>query len=88
MKVKEILPVLERLGWLCRKDEAGDYFCLMDVDGAQVQVIPTIGKRSDGKRGQIYFLTCDAQINLSPFSRWEGWGGWLWGPKQPLAVKR
>jgi hypothetical protein len=47
VKVKEILPVLEELGWLCRKDEAGDYFCLMDVDRAQVQVIPAIGKRSD-----------------------------------------
>jgi len=47
VKVKEMLPILEGLGWLCRKDEAGDYFCLMDVEGAQVQIIPAIGKRSD-----------------------------------------
>jgi hypothetical protein len=50
VKVKEILPILAGLGWLCRKDEVGDYFCLMDVDGAQVQVIPSIGKRSDHVR--------------------------------------
>lgn len=47
MKVKEVLPTLEGLGWLCAKDEAGDYFCIMNVNGVQVQVIPSIGKRSD-----------------------------------------
>lgn len=47
MKIKEVLPVLEKLGWLCGQDEAGDYFCLIDVDGSQVQIIPSIGKRSD-----------------------------------------
>ncbi|UVJ42907.1 hypothetical protein NVV94_20290 [Pseudomonas sp. LS1212] len=47
MKEKEILPTLEELGWRCRKDEVGDYFCLMDLGKVQVQIIPAIGKRSD-----------------------------------------
>ncbi|MDZ4332843.1 MAG: hypothetical protein U1A62_04190 [Pseudomonas sp.] len=47
MKEKEILSALEGVGWRCGKDEAGDYFCLMDIGTAQVQIIPAIGKRSD-----------------------------------------
>ncbi|EJN16396.1 hypothetical protein PMI36_06129 [Pseudomonas sp. GM79] len=47
MKEKEILPALEELGWRCGKDEAGDYFCLMDIGKEQVQIIPSIGKRPD-----------------------------------------
>ncbi|BGD47476.1 MULTISPECIES: DUF6990 domain-containing protein [Pseudomonas] len=47
MKEIEILSALEGLGWRCDKDEAGDYFCLMDIGEVQVQIIPTIGKRSD-----------------------------------------
>lgn len=41
-----MLPTLEGLGWRCGKDEVGDYFCLMDIGNAQVQIIPDIGKRS------------------------------------------
>lgn len=55
MKIKEILPVFESLGWSCGKDDVGDHFCLMCLEGAQVQIIPTIGKRSG------YF-----RISLSP----------------------
>lgn len=47
MKEKEILPVLEGLGWRCSKDEVGDYVCFMDIGTARVQIIPAIGKRSD-----------------------------------------
>ncbi|EIU6989908.1 hypothetical protein L5574_007070, partial [Pseudomonas aeruginosa] len=47
MKEIEILSALEGLGWRCDKDEAGDYFCLMDIGEVQIQIIPTIGKRSD-----------------------------------------
>lgn len=46
MKENEILPTLEEIGWRCRKDEVGDYFCLMDLGKVQVQIIPAIGKRS------------------------------------------
>ncbi|MDF5999835.1 hypothetical protein P4050_16105 [Pseudomonas aeruginosa] len=47
MKEIEILSALEGLGWRCDKDEAGDYFCLIEIGEVQVQIIPTIGKRSD-----------------------------------------
>jgi hypothetical protein len=47
VKVKEILPILKDSGWQCHKDEAGDYFCLIDIDERQAQIIPTIGKRID-----------------------------------------
>lgn len=47
MKEKDILPFLNGLGWKCSKDEAGDYFCLMDIGCIEVQIIPSIGKRSD-----------------------------------------
>lgn len=47
MKEKDVLPTLEKLGWRSCRDEVGDYFCLMDIGEAQVQIIPSIGKRSD-----------------------------------------
>lgn len=53
MKEKEILSTLEELGWRCRKDEVGDYFCLMDLGEVQVQIIPAIGRRSDHFRASL-----------------------------------
>ncbi|UNO21967.1 hypothetical protein MON07_07870 [Pseudomonas aeruginosa] len=47
MKEIEILSALEGLGWRCDKDEAGDCFCLMDIGEVDIQIIPTIGRRSD-----------------------------------------
>lgn len=49
-KDKEILPILQQIGWKCGKDEAGDYHCWIENDGRQVQVIPFIGKRFDHYR--------------------------------------
>jgi len=42
-----MLSMLGNIGWRCSKDEVGDCYCLMDVGKARVQVIPSIGKRSD-----------------------------------------
>lgn len=61
VKIKEILPVFESLGWSCGKDDVGDHFCLMSLEEAQVQIIPTIGKRSG------YF-----RVSLSPSVSSEG----------------
>lgn len=50
MNEKDIFPILEGLGWRCKEDEVGDHYCLMDVGCAQVQVIPSVGVRSDHYR--------------------------------------
>lgn len=47
MEEKDIVSVLSEQGWVCSKDEVGDYFCITDVGGAQRQVIPSVGKHSD-----------------------------------------
>lgn len=47
MKEKDIVSILKEQGWVCSKDEVGDYFCLIDIGEAQLQVIPSVGKRSD-----------------------------------------
>lgn len=47
MKEKDVVSILKEQGWTCSKDEVGDYFCVTDVGGAQLQVIPSVGKRSD-----------------------------------------
>lgn len=47
MKEKDIVSILKEQGWVCSKDEVGDYFCVTDVGGVQLQVIPSVGKRSD-----------------------------------------
>lgn len=47
MKEKDVVLILKEQGWICSKDEVGDYFCVTDVGGAQLQVIPSVGKRSD-----------------------------------------
>ena len=50
MNEKKVLSVLQELGWECRKDEAGDYYCCMEYKDLQIQVIPSIGRRSDHYR--------------------------------------
>ena len=47
MKEKDIVSILREQGWVCSKDEVGDYFCVTDVGEALLQVIPSVGKRSD-----------------------------------------
>jgi len=47
MKKEEMLSMLGDIGWRCSKDEVGDCYCLMDVGKARVQIIPSIGRRSD-----------------------------------------
>jgi hypothetical protein len=47
MKEKDIVSILKEQGWVFNKDEVGDYFCLADVGEVQLQVIPSVGKRSD-----------------------------------------
>ncbi|WP_404943334.1 DUF6990 domain-containing protein [Pseudomonas sp. FW300-N2F2] len=42
MEEKDIVSVLSEQGWVCSKDEAGDYFCVTDVGGVQLQVIPSV----------------------------------------------
>ncbi|MNY08047.1 hypothetical protein D3C86_1408770 [compost metagenome] len=47
MNEKDVVSILKEQGWICSKDEVGDCFCVIDVGGFQVQVIPSVGKRSD-----------------------------------------
>ncbi|KAF2406605.1 hypothetical protein SAMN04490179_4441 [Pseudomonas antarctica] len=47
MKEKDVVAILKEQGWTCGKDEVGDYFCVTDIGGVQLQIIPSVGKRSD-----------------------------------------
>jgi len=47
MKEKEVSSILKEHGWRCDVDDAGDYYCIMDFGECQLQVIPSIGRRSD-----------------------------------------
>ncbi|WP_313282762.1 DUF6990 domain-containing protein [Stenotrophomonas indicatrix] len=47
MNEKYVVSALKEQGWVCGRDEVGDYFCIMNVGHRQVQVIPYVGKRSD-----------------------------------------
>ena len=46
MENEDVVLTLEKLGWRCLKDEAGDFFCLANVSDVLVQVIPSVAKRS------------------------------------------
>lgn len=47
MTEKEACAILQAQGWACGKDEVSDRFCIKCLGEIQVQIIPTIGKRSD-----------------------------------------
>uniref|UniRef100_UPI001CDD2D2E DUF6990 domain-containing protein n=1 Tax=Pseudomonas huaxiensis TaxID=2213017 RepID=UPI001CDD2D2E len=47
MTEKDVVSILREQGWACSKDEVGDYFCVIDVGDARLQLIPSVGKRSD-----------------------------------------
>lgn len=52
MKKKEIIAILETHGWSCGKDEVGDRYCTLKVDGKEVHILPSADKRSD------HFIVC------------------------------
>lgn len=43
----QLIEALRSLGWNCARDEAGEVFCILGVDVAQVQILPTITRRAD-----------------------------------------
>ncbi|MGY2339116.1 DUF6990 domain-containing protein [Pseudomonas sp. SDO5532_S415] len=47
MKEKDVVSILKAQGWVCSKDEVGNYFCVTDIGGVKVQVIPSVGERPD-----------------------------------------
>lgn len=47
MTEEEACAILQAQGWACGKDEVGDRFCIKCLGEIQVQIIPTIGTRSD-----------------------------------------
>lgn len=47
MNEKEMASILTEQGWVCNKDEVGDCFCVIDVGDTEIQVIPSVGKRTD-----------------------------------------
>lgn len=46
MKEKDVVSILMEQGWVCSKDEVGDYFCVRDIGGAEVQIIPSVREHS------------------------------------------
>lgn len=63
MTEKEACLILQAEGWSCRKDEVGDYFCIRCFGDIQVQIIPSIGKRSDHFR-----ISLMPSVSLKSFS--------------------
>ncbi|POP75109.1 hypothetical protein CXB37_16575 [Pseudomonas syringae pv. syringae] len=47
MNENDIASILRERGWVCNKDEVGDCFCVIDIGEAELQVIPSVGKRAD-----------------------------------------
>jgi hypothetical protein len=47
VKEKEVMPILETLGWRTGKDEVGDNFSVIVRSDMQLRVIPFIGKWAD-----------------------------------------
>ncbi|MCF7531176.1 DUF6990 domain-containing protein [Pseudomonas petrae] len=47
MNEKDMASILKEQGWVCNKDEVGDYFCVIDIGDTEIQVIPSVGKRAD-----------------------------------------
>ena len=47
MNDDQVVAILRELGWRVGKDEVGDKFCALVLNGRQLQVIPTIRKVSD-----------------------------------------
>ncbi|WP_411385407.1 DUF6990 domain-containing protein [Pseudomonas sp. MPB03] len=60
---ENVVLILSEQGWVCSKDEVGDYFCVTDVGGVQLQIIPSVGKRSDHFRVSLI-----ASISSKEFS--------------------
>jgi hypothetical protein len=47
MKEEDFIGILEQQGWVCKKDEVGDFFCTIDLGEVQLQIIPSVCKRAD-----------------------------------------
>jgi hypothetical protein len=63
VKEKEVMPILETLGWKAGRDEGGDSFALIRRGDVQLRVIPFIGKRADHFR--VAFV---ASVSTKTFS--------------------
>lgn len=50
MTTSELIAILGGIGWVVDYDEVGDVFCFFDLGDRQVQIIPSIAKRSDHYR--------------------------------------
>lgn len=53
MITKELLSVLAGCGWACKKDDAGDYYCLIEKYDFTVQIIPSLHARRDHIRASL-----------------------------------
>lgn len=67
MKENEFVSIMKQQGWTCKKDEVGDYFCIIAVGDIQIHVIPFIGKRADHFR-----VSLDPSISSREFSEAVG----------------
>lgn len=62
--VSEIVSFLSEIGWACNKDEVGDQYCLMEMGGRQIQLIPLLQRRPDH-----YRFSLAPSISCSAFSK-------------------
>ncbi|PHN30056.1 DUF6990 domain-containing protein [Pseudomonas sp. ICMP 561] len=75
MEEKDVVSTLMEQGWVCSKDEVGDYFCVIDVDEIKVQIIPSVRKRSDHFRASLMPSVSTREFSETvAFVRGEGSG--------------
>lgn len=82
MEREDVILILSEQGWACSKDEIGDYFCVTDVGGVQLQIIPSVGKRSDHFR--VSFMSSISSKKFSEAVSYILGGG---GGNVPIIVR-
>lgn len=73
---KDVVSILVGQGWVCNQDEVGDYFCVTDVDGVKVQIIPSVGKRSDHFRVSLMPSVSTQEFSEAVAFVWGGEDGY------------
>lgn len=75
MEEESVVSILTEQGWVCSKDEVGDYFCVTDVGGVKLQIIPYVGKRSDHFRVSLMSSISSKDFSEAVYFILGGGGG-------------
>lgn len=64
MDEKGVVLVLKDNGWLCKKDDVGDFYCVKNFPGISMQIIPCVKKFSGG-----FSVSLMSSLSVDAFSR-------------------